>query len=154
MTRTTRRWATGASLGVLALAASWIPAAGSAGAADWHTERNYATGRCLDANAAGQVYTSPCGPADNPFQHWAYDGRHLVQQATGRCLDSNFSSAVYTSPCGPADNPYQSWYPSTGANAGPVDLATRRILDSNAAGQVYTSVPSTGFNPYQNWSWI
>jgi hypothetical protein len=76
-----------------------------------YTVVQYATGRCLDSNGAGSVYTSICGPADNPYQHWhtgPFTSASFQNAATGRLLDGNGSS-VYTSVPANANNPYEIW---------------------------------------------
>jgi hypothetical protein len=36
----------------------------------FYSLQNQATGRCLDSNAAGQVYTNPCQAPGNAYQDW------------------------------------------------------------------------------------
>lgn len=132
--------------------------------------RDQATGRCLDSNAAGDVYTtasSSCGSNDQ-FQQWRIywveqvnpeNPQMVVNVATGRCLDSNAAGNVYTtaaSSCGPNDQ-YQDWfiYSSTNQIGSPYmfwDWYTGRCLDSNAAGNAYTSVSCGSNNNFQQWT--
>ena len=113
------------------------------------------TGRCLDSNAAGSVYTNPCQVPGNHYQDWVESfsaqpsgqGSFSYQNvATGRCLDSNAAGHLYTLPCQPPGNPYQDW-DSSGTRF--LDHATGRCLDSNQAGNTYT-LPCNGGN-FQNW---
>lgn len=124
------------------------------------------TGRCLDSNAAGDVYTSPCQAPGNSYQDWietayqvelpAFFGSptsySLEDAATGRCLDSNANGNLYTSPCQAPGNTYQDWVPNDEIIPGSRSLrdgATGRCLDSNANGNAYT-LPCNGGN-FQNW---
>jgi hypothetical protein len=76
------------------------------------TLRNFATGRLLDSNGAGDVYT--LGDNGGNFQRWksyynsCLNNYILQNQATGRVLDSNASGKVYTLPY-KAGNYYQKW---------------------------------------------
>lgn len=120
--------------------------------------------RCLDSNAAGNVYTNPCQTPGNPFQDWVrvnwtvdfcgvgcpahfYSFEDLE---TGRCLDGNSTNSVYTLPCQAPGNLYQVWL-----QFGPSSLmshATTFCLDSNYNGNAY-ALPCNGGN-YQNWNQI
>ncbi|MEV8543686.1 hypothetical protein [Streptomyces sp. NPDC051572] len=86
---------------------------------------NYATGRCLDSNAAGSVYTtsaSSCGYNDL-YQRWNLYGNSSLyspymfwDEGTGRCLDSNTAGNVYATvntACG-FNNQYQNWNTTVG----------------------------------------
>lgn len=123
--------------------------------------RNRATGRCLDSNSDGKVYTLPCNGGS--FQKW-----RLVQQngprsywlanvATGKCLAAQEGHMlVYATGCsgGGMEN---YWAPTSGyarwatQNAIPVAdiIIDRTTLDSNAAGDVYLEAENGG--AFQFW---
>jgi hypothetical protein len=119
--------------------------------------RSWATGRCLDSNFAGSVYTSPCG-SGNSYQHWnlhyvAAPNVYVVENvATGMCLAANAPGALYTTYC--HDPIFTNWtmywyigrpYPSVLVLQ---HQTTVQCLDSNHAGNAYTHV--CGSN-YQDW---
>lgn len=127
-----------------------------------------ATGRCLDSNAAGKVYTTnPCQAPGNHYQEWVVTDYEFAIEpgswiyvdqirnlATGRCLDSNTAGQLYTtSPCQTPGNYYQLWYsvegPSSGNTLKWMNYQTGRYLDSNTAGSAYASDPNGG--DFQNW---
>jgi len=123
---------------------------------------NYQTGRCLDSDHSGAVFTSPCD--GSIYQAFAVlytpystgpggkysGGISYMDPQTNRCLDSNVEGQAYTLPCS-WDNTFQNW--SRGGR-GPADTVqnyqTRRCLDSNQQGQVYT-LPCDWNNTFQNW---
>ncbi|MEZ7005478.1 RICIN domain-containing protein [Streptomyces sp. AD55] len=90
-----------AALGVLATPASAAPQV---------PFKNVATGKCLDSNGAGKVYTLGCNGGN--YQRWTVreSGAGVVvwkNVATGRCLDSNGAGNVYTLGCNGGN--YQRW---------------------------------------------
>jgi len=125
---------------------------GTASAATGVIFHDYATGRCLDSNAGGDVYTLPCN--GGPFQEWVQGDWTWVDVATGRCLDSNAGGDAYTLPCNGGS--FQEWQPyDVDGSIDPsiytqTDFATGRCLDSNAGGDAYT-LPCNG-GPFQEWA--
>ncbi|GAA1682767.1 hypothetical protein GCM10009745_28880 [Kribbella yunnanensis] len=70
--------------------------------------RNVASGRCLDANTSGAVYSNSCN-INNTYQWWARQPDTSIRHgASGRYLDSNAAGDVYTLPRN--GSAYQRWY--------------------------------------------
>jgi serine/threonine-protein kinase len=79
---------------------------------DFFSLKDRATGRCLDSNAAGALYTSTCQAPGNAYQRWYrtvgyLSGSLLSDGATGLCLDSNDAGNAYTHVCN--GGRYQQW---------------------------------------------
>ncbi|WP_181792845.1 RICIN domain-containing protein [Streptomyces sp. WELS2] len=120
---------------------------------------NEQTGRCLDSDTDGNVYTKECR-SDNPYQQWVPSDRsgstrvRLRNVQTGLCLTAVNSTSVRTMVC--ASNGY---YPM---EWGLVDKSGMQVLengnsptipvvlDSDKDGKVYLR-PATEHNRYQSW---
>jgi serine/threonine-protein kinase len=77
---------------------------------DFFSFQDDATGRCLDSNAAGALYTSPCQTPGNTYQKWYSPGGGQVSLSDGQtelCLDSNSAGRAYTHACNGGN--YQNW---------------------------------------------
>ncbi|MEU8580267.1 RICIN domain-containing protein [Streptomyces abikoensis] len=117
--------------------------------------RSDGTGRCLDSDMAGYVYTKGCG-RDNPFQHWyRYDSNGAVQlqnTKSGKCLAATSTTSVYAKNCDSNDD--SQWWTEEYVTRGVVMLVNKRnrmALDSDAGGKVYLNSPWAG-NQFQEWS--
>jgi hypothetical protein len=114
--------------------------------------QNYESGRLLDSNEAGNIYTLPQNGGN--FQKWnlfCEQNLCVIQNvATGRIIDSNNAGNAYTLPANGGD--FQKWYRTFSGIQDRFyfqNKATGRFLDSNN-GSVYT-LPFYG-NHYQKWS--
>jgi hypothetical protein len=84
---------------------SWTEWQGSSpyGDSDFYSIKDEATGRCLDSNAAGQVYTNPCQAPGNAYQDWYWgagddsDTSTFTDVATARPLWGRDGNPVTTS---------------------------------------------------------
>lgn len=99
----------------------WQATSESGATYEFWSLKDRATGRCLDSNAAGQIYTSPCQAPGNPYQDWYLDQYYgtwqnfdYIDLATGLCLDSNGSGQAYTHACYGSSDYYQNWRVITG----------------------------------------
>lgn len=102
--RTGRRLWLAVALAALALGV--LPAPAAAAGSPNYRYVNLETGRCLDSNYAGNVYTLPCNGGN--FQNWGgVNTGRLVNRETGLCLDSNYAGNVYTLGCN--GGRYQGW---------------------------------------------
>ncbi|WP_326554219.1 RICIN domain-containing protein [Micromonospora sp. NBC_01813] len=121
--------------------------------------RNWATGRCLETNQSGQVYTNPCTlpVGSNPNQSWTprrvghdgYDIVILTNVATDRCL-LNVDIVVAHYGCENVNLPNFAW----GVKADPwyqmvLENEAGNCLDSNHAGQAYLHACNWG--GHQKW---
>ncbi|MEV0135577.1 hypothetical protein AB0H83_44890 [Dactylosporangium sp. NPDC050688] len=130
--------------------------------------RNWETGRCLDSDWNGNVYTLPCNGGN--FQNWyinviidrcgygsCHVGSLLINAETGRCIVSWGAPAYVQTTSDWSDcwirNQSQNWDTPTSNNY----VVTRFkwypdpnfCLDSNYAGDVYTMSCNGG--GFQNW---
>ncbi|MDX2678969.1 RICIN domain-containing protein [Streptomyces sp. NY05-11A] len=167
MKRPSRRWWAGAFALVLSLGFAFMNAnpASAAGSIYIKTNilRNWETGRCLDSNWDGQVYTNPCDQG-NDYQTWtvvykshsAYDNVQIVNKATQRCLYTNDYPALVlaTVPCegvpaGQTPGKGQLWA-AVGSGWDNVQLVgAEGCLDSNRGGSAYVQGCNGG--NYQHW---
>nr|WP_240956531.1 ricin-type beta-trefoil lectin domain protein [Micromonospora sp. HNM0581] len=124
--------------------------------------RNWRTGRCLDANDRGYVYTLPCSMPvkSNRYQLWrpihqgSLDGRDLVilqHVKTGNCVQANTGGFTALSQCNSAQS--TQWKVAGGSDWYQVTLVNRfsgQCLDGNVQGSVYGHACIAG-NGYQQW---
>ncbi|WFE23942.1 MULTISPECIES: ricin-type beta-trefoil lectin domain protein [unclassified Solwaraspora] len=124
--------------------------------------RNWSTGRCLDANDRGQMYTLPCSMpvGSNRYQLWrpidqgSWDGHDLVMLQhvkTGYCVQVNTGGGAGLSECNSAKS--TQWEVVGGRDWYKVALKNRfsdLCLDGNSQGAVYGYGCIAG-NGYQQW---
>ena len=110
-----------------------------------------ATGRLLDSNASGNVYTNE--PNGGTFQQWILyagpNGNIFMQDvATGLFLDGNGTN-VYTNSFN--GGTFQQWVMQNNGGFAFIlkHVESGQLLDSNANGNVYFN-PANGGN-FQNW---
>ncbi|MER5432109.1 ACP synthase [Streptomyces sp. NPDC002588] len=154
-----RGWAAALAVG-LSLGLAFITASPASAYVGSNFLRNWATGRCLDSNADGDVYTLPCQQG-NDYQTWepiylGHTSSDLVQvknKATGKCLQYNsYDGRLITYWCEDtwpksANQTFYaegSWTYLTLRN----DLS-KTCVDSNAAGSAYFLGCNGG--GYQQW---
>lgn len=131
---------------------------GSAMANSFHNQivtlRNVATGRVLDSNGSGNVYT--LNSNGGSYQKWVmtqsdYGTYVLRNLATGFVLDSNTNGNVYTLSANGGN--FQKWDVTRRGHGFVLkNLATGLILDSNHNGNAYTLGDNGG--DYQKWEII
>jgi hypothetical protein len=78
------------------------------GQLDWVKIENQETGKYLDSDDQGNVFTSPYSEDDH--QKWRFVGQTIINVATGRALESNNLRSVYTNPV--SGQPSQNWLQS------------------------------------------
>ncbi|MHC5907718.1 RICIN domain-containing protein [Streptomyces sp. S6] len=147
--------AAGMSVGVLFMATT--PASAYVGQ---NFLRNWETGRCLDADNEGNIYTNPC-QSGNGFQTWEpiylyNNGSDVVQvknKGTGKCLHVNGNGALTTYWCDDNGTPSANQqFAAKGSSWNQVELTNRLFntcVDSNYAGHAYVSGCNGG--GYQKW---
>ncbi|MFJ6250595.1 MULTISPECIES: RICIN domain-containing protein [unclassified Streptomyces] len=140
---------------------------GSAGAAEVGTMavgtqiKNVATGRCLDSNYYGNVYTSPCaGDHNNPYQQWIgeWSGAtyYLKNVQTGLYLGHYGSGNTGVRTVG-SDSVYRGWHAIAVSEIQRYNFRpwgnSPLNLDSDAKGNVYLKEMNKpkNDNPYQMW---
>jgi hypothetical protein len=127
----------GSTMLAVAMGITWTDASAQAGSAG--TVQSQVTGRCLDGNREGEIYTKDCN--NGSYQSWNIyqNGSNWVLKSNGTalCLDSNNERKVYATPC-KNDNPYQRWVFSSSEGGKYKNEATGLCLDSNNMGDVYT----------------
>ncbi|WP_050371392.1 RICIN domain-containing protein [Streptomyces acidiscabies] len=142
------RWYAGLFSVALSLAMALVSASPASAAIGTNLLRNWETGRCLDSNGNGDVYTLPCQPG-NAYQTWTvdlyrhsdYDEVTFRNNATGRCLYWADGS-VRTAPCtssGDWGHNLSIWRAvgSGWDNVQLTDAGGGSCLDSNRAGNAY-----------------
>lgn len=168
-----RRWWTGVLTLVMSMGFATISAS-PASALEWtyigtNFLRNWETGRCLDSNSPGAVYTNPCQQG-NDYQKWQvyrvergdYDHVVLMNQATRNCLyiPDDLGSGVSAVGCGPIiDIPVKpqihwravgtSWNQVQFTGVDPANVNWYRCLDSNRNGSAYVQACNGG--GFQKW---
>ncbi|EDY47217.1 actinohivin [Streptomyces clavuligerus] len=127
--------------------------------------RNWETGRCLDSNAQGDVYTLPCSlpVGSNAHQVWepllrgkdpSADIVGLRNVATNRCAAFRYPANITTVPCS-ATVTAQQWF-AYGAGWDNVTFVSRGgpiggpdTIDSDRNGNVYAYTRNGG--GFQRW---
>ncbi|QNP68350.1 RICIN domain-containing protein [Streptomyces roseirectus] len=122
--------------------------------------RNWETGRCLDADNEGSIYTLPCQQG-NAYQTWqpifvqhtSYDVVQLKNKATGKCLHVNGGGALTTYWCDESGVPSSNQrFAAKGSSWNQIELVNdlfRSCVDSNYAGAAYANGCNGG--GYQKW---
>ena len=110
---------------------------------------DYQTGRCLDSNYNGDVYTLPCN--GGPYQQWWLGPDfELCDYQTGRCIEAQGQDIHAYFPSG---DPSQWWYFDKGVGVPVYQVRNQQYtalcLDSNYNGNVYALGCNGG--PYQAW---
>ncbi|MGW2445771.1 RICIN domain-containing protein [Streptomyces sp. NPDC001675] len=151
----------GRSLAVLSiLGGTAAMSTSSASAAGSDFLRNWENGRCLDSNAAGEVYTNPCQFGNN-YQQWqilnlhhgefGYDVAQFKNVATGLYL--RYVDYPQTGPYTDAQRTYWAGAGSDWQHAALLPQAggANICLSGDGGGIVWTE-PCSGAG-YQNWKY-
>lgn len=126
--------------------------------------KNRATGRCLDSNSQGAVYTLPCQKG-NGYQTWIMNGTFNEQasfrnQATGKCLDMWFDGSRPVLTVGECRS-FNNFRPTPSAEPGKflveisaqfLEMRERVCVDSDHEGHAYALECNSG--GYQKWELI
>ncbi|MFF5393069.1 hypothetical protein ACFY5H_32905 [Streptomyces sp. NPDC013012] len=147
-----------ATAGILAALTVGMFAAPASAADPWdgarQSIRNEQTGRCLDSDLQGKVYTKPC-TSNNPYQQWKTTTVNHVNlwtfknEATGLCVTRINDTTVRAMECGNSGYAPQNWDFNTAARTNAL-LNVSLALDSDNNGNVYLR-PQTQMNRYQSW---
>ncbi|WP_181792847.1 RICIN domain-containing protein [Streptomyces sp. WELS2] len=150
------RLATAGILAALTVGVFAAPASATTDPRDGYPQsiRNEQTGRCLDSDSQGKVYTKPC-TSNNPYQQWNPTSVNRVNLwtfrnvATGLCVTRVSDTTVRAMICAGSEYAPQTWDFNTAARTNAL-LNVSLALDSDSDGNVYLR-PQTQNNRYQSW---
>ncbi|WP_157876602.1 RICIN domain-containing protein [Streptomyces graminilatus] len=117
--------------------------------------RNWETGRCLDSNSSGQVYTNPC-QTGNDYQTWnmlfsrhdAYDIVEVQNKATGLCLRYDINRRMITANCLGSGGAHAGLWAAVGSSWDKVQLKSafggNECVDNTSGGVSLRGCYNTG----------